>query len=133
MYVHKFFFLFFSHLVFHLHSTHCFPSPPATACYSTVSDLYNNFVYQFRDVWCYIILIEEELTSSTHLIQCPCHFDSLTHPISLRHALTHFAKCWLVTLLFQVFHGPFSDNDIGLHTTWIFITPRFMVLDLGSK
>ena len=68
------------------------------------------------------------LTSSTfHAIL------TLENQISLRHALTHFAKHSLAILLFQVFQDPLSGNVIGLHAMWIFIIPRFLIINSGNK
>ena len=57
---------------------------------------------------CYAILpqIAWELTVSTHLIQSPYCFDSYKPQIIIHAHLTHFALCWLTTLLFPSFPRP---------------------------
>ena len=88
-------------------------------------------MYQFRRVSHYITSNCIRIDRQYSPYPVPMMFWLLWALIINQAHLTHFAPCWLATLLFQVFHIPFSDNDIGLHTMWIFITPRFMVLDSG--
>ena len=90
-------------------------------------------MYQFRTVSYYItsncIRIDRQYSP------CPVPMSSwlLQAPTINQAHLTHFAPCWLATLLFQVFCIPISSNDIGLHTMWILITPQFMVLNSEKK
>ena len=90
-------------------------------------------MYQFRNVSCYIILNWTRIDKQYSSCPVPMSFWLLKPHISHRHALTHFATCWLATLLSQVFCNPLSNNGIGLHTMCICITPRFMVLKSGNK
>ena len=72
------------------------------------------------------------MTSSTHLVQFPCHFGSwkIQYPTGMPWPILPNAH-W--TLLFQVFPNPLFDSVIGVYTTWIFIIPRFMVLEFRKQ
>ena len=111
----------------------CFTFPLATTHKSIVSGLYNHSMCNFNMFLCsdYPKLKRNWQTiltlSGFHAIWL------LANQISLRHALTHFARCSLVTISFQVFYNPLSGNVIGLHATWIFIIPRFLIIDSRNK
>ena len=52
--------------------------------------------------------------------------------ISIRHALTHFTRCSLVTASFQITQDPLSSYIIDHHATCLFINPTSLIIISGN-
>ena len=59
-------------------------------------------------------------------------FWHLATQITIRHALTHFTRCSLVTVSFQISWDLLSSNIIGCHATWLFINPTSLFIISGN-
>ena len=133
-YVFLTFFLPLSLLVFSFIFPSCFAFPSATTHHSTVNGLYNPSMCKF---WCVFpppIILNWRRNWQTVLTSLTFHVIlTLENQTSLRHALTHFAKCSLAVLIFQVSHSPLSGNVIGLHVMWIFIIPKSLIINSGNQ
>ena len=111
----------------------CFTFPFATTHNSIVSGLYNHSMCNF-DVFSCSNYPKLKRNWQTVLTLLGFHaILTLGKLISLRHALTHFTRCSLVTISFQVSHNPLSGHAIGHHTMRIFIIPRSLIINSGNK
>ena len=124
---------FFSPVCIFLPYPSCFAFHFTTTHDSIVSDLHSHSMCKFNILHALILLNRREIDKwYLHcLVSMPfCHLASL---ISIRHALTHFTRCSLVTISFQISCNPLSGTAIGHHTMWILIIPTSLLIISGNK